>query len=179
MAYIVNLFPRKKGSRLWVPNSYHSALQGNVSTYPLNTDDVSKITHDGLMLPLANVLAAMVGVTFVGPKNILQRTLPGFLRMNWDRVRVALQWLKANNPFYQNITISLERLEELPVDDVPVQITLTTHHLDNDVLLAEETDNYVPDNETGMQLKAFHGVVLDVDVMILHGRFCSGLWWRY
>ena len=178
-AYIVKLFPRKKGSRLWAPDGYHSALQGNVSTYPLNTDDVSKITHDGLMPPSANVLAATVGVTFVGPKNVPQRTLPGFLRVNRDRVRAALQWLKANNPFYQNITISPERLEELPVDDIPVQITSTTRHLDDDVLLAEETDNYVPDNETGMQLKAFHGAVLDVDVTILHGRFCSGLWRRH
>lgn len=131
------------------------------------------------MPPSANVLAATVGVTFVGPKNVPQRTLPGFLRVNRDRVRAALQWLKANNPFYQNITISPERLEELPVDDIPVQITSTTRHLDDDVLLAEETDNYVPDNETGMQLKAFHGAVLDVDVTILHGRFCSGLWRRH
>ena len=48
--------------------------------YPLNTDDVSKITHDGVMLPLADILAATIGVMFVGPKNVLQRTLPSFLK---------------------------------------------------------------------------------------------------
>lgn len=101
--------------------------------YPLNTDDVSKITHDGVMLPLADILAATIGVMFVGPKNVLQRTLPSFLQVNRDCIQAALLWLKANHPFYWSIMISTERLEQLSVDNVPVQIMSTTCHLDNDI----------------------------------------------
>ena len=35
------------------------------------------------------------------------------------RVRHALLWLKANNPFYKDIEIDEEGLEALPVDGIP------------------------------------------------------------
>ena len=58
------------------------------------------------MPPSPTILAATIGVTFVGPKNVPEKTMPGFLWVNRMRVRMALEWLKENNPLYANVTIS-------------------------------------------------------------------------
>ncbi|KAF8258487.1 hypothetical protein EI94DRAFT_1621854 [Lactarius quietus] len=142
-AYIVKLYPKKKGARNWA-SGLHSALRGNVSTYRLNTDQIAHLTSSYIMPPSSTILAATIGVTFVGPKNFPQKTMPGFLRVNRTRVRVALEWLKENNPLYRNITISAERLEVLPVNDVPEEILSLAKYSDDTRLLAEETDGYVP-----------------------------------
>lgn len=156
-AYIVKLYPKKKGARSWSNAGFHSALQGNVSTYRLNTNDVAKITDDNVMPPRASILAATIGVTFVGPKNLPEKTLPGFLRVNRARVRAALVWLKANNPIYHQVSISVERLNELPIDDVPCEISSLARHCEDASLLAQENDGYVPeDNGRGScMLKRF------------------------
>ena len=145
-AYIVKLFPQKKGARTWAsPSSLHCGLRGNVSTYPLNTDQISHMVGDLCMPPSASILAATIGVTFVGPKTLPQKTLPGFLRVNRARVRIALKWLKANNPIYSNIYVSSERLNELPLDGIPDEILSVTKYSSNTSLLAEESAGYVPE----------------------------------
>ena len=145
-AYIVKLYPQKKGARSWATgSSLHCGLRGNVSTYPLNTDQISHMVGDLCMPPPASVLAATIGVTFVGPKNMPQKTLPGFLRVTRARVRMALEWLKENNPLYNNIYISPARLEELPLDGVPEEISSVTRFSDNTCLLAQESAGYVPE----------------------------------
>ena len=151
-AYIIKLYPKKKGARNWSTMGLHSALRGNVSTYRLNTDQIAHLANSHVMPPSSTILAATIGVTFVGPRNIPQKSLPGFLRVNRNRVRVALDWLKENNPLYANITISAERLDALPVDGIPEEIITLAKFSDDTRLLAEEQDNYVPcdmDNEEG------------------------------
>lgn len=148
-AYIIKLYPKKKGARAWSNAGFHSALQGNVSTYRLNTNDVAKLTGDGVLPPHASILAATIGVTFVGPKNLPEKTLPAFLRVNRARVRSALQWLKANNPVYRQVIISAERLAELPEDGVPCEISSLARHCEDTSLLAQETDGYVPEECVG------------------------------
>ena len=44
------------------------------------------------------------------------RTESSKFKVHRARVLGALRWLKQNNPFYKNIRISLERINELPVD---------------------------------------------------------------
>ena len=143
-AYIIKLHPRKKGSQNWSNASFHSGLQGNVSTYRLNTDDIAQMTSGNIMPPPPAILAATIGVTFVGPNNLPQKTMPPFLRVNRTRVHDALCWLKANNPIYRDITISTERLHALPENDVPDEILSLAKYSNNTALLAEENDGYVP-----------------------------------
>ena len=144
-AYIVKLYPKKKGARNWA-SGLHSGLRGNVSTYRLNTDQIAHLSSSHVMPPSSAILASTIGVTFVGPKNLPQRTMPGFLRVNRNRVRLALEWLKENNLLYTNITISDERLGSLPVDGVPKEIFSVAKYSDDTRLLAEETDGYVPND---------------------------------
>ena len=147
-AYIVKLYPKKKGARMWAEgDGLHSGLQGNVSTYRLNTLDIATLTGEKTMPPPSRILAATVGVTFVGPRNLPQRTLPGFLRVNRNHVRDALVWLKTNNPLYGDIVICDDRLRDLPTDDVPIEISSLARHLVDETLLADETDGYVPEED--------------------------------
>ena len=145
-AYIVKLYPKKKGARSWSTSGMHSGLRGNVSTYRLNTDDIVHMTDTQVMPPLPAILAATVGVTFVGPKNVPEKTMPGFLRVNRNRVRTALQWLKDNNPLYRDIIISTDRLNNLPEDAVPTEIMSLAKHSNDTTLLATESEGYVPDD---------------------------------
>jgi hypothetical protein len=123
-------------------------MQGNVSTYRLNSNDIVKMMQGQVMPPSSSILAATIGVTFVSPKNLPQKTMPGFLRVNHNRVHRALRWLKANNPLYREIVILLDRLNELPSDGIPVKISSLAHRSDDVELLADKNDGYVPDENT-------------------------------
>ena len=82
-AYIVKLYLKKKGAHIWsLPLGLYNALRGNVSTYRLNTEQIAHLASTHIMPPSSTVLAATIGVTFVGPRNLPQRTMPGFLRVN-------------------------------------------------------------------------------------------------
>lgn len=71
-------------------------MHGNVCTYDHNMDAISA-------------------------KNWLRSTF----RVRCHAVHDALQWLKLHNPkYYGQIEISPERLDNLPQDDVLVEITL-------------------------------------------------------
>jgi hypothetical protein len=42
-AYIIKLYPKKRGARFWANDNFHCGLWGNVSTYRLNTDDITSM----------------------------------------------------------------------------------------------------------------------------------------
>ncbi|KAI9429102.1 hypothetical protein BJY52DRAFT_1133861 [Lactarius psammicola] len=144
--YIVKLYPKKKGAKSWASTGLHSGIRGNVSTYHLNTDEIAKITTGEILPHPSSILAATIGVTFVGPQNLPEKTMPGFLRVNRVQVQMALQWLKQNNPIYHDITISMERLNALPMEGVPIEISSLAKHSNNTIVLDMESDGYVPDD---------------------------------
>ena len=147
-AYIIKLYPKKKGARHWDKRQLYSGLKGNVSTYHLDQSQIASMI-DGTMMPQqAKVLAATIGITFVGPKNLPDKYLPDMFKVRRGRVRRALEWLKENNPLFANITISESRLADLPENDVPYELQATTK-LSTDVSsLYAEQDGYVPVQET-------------------------------
>ena len=60
---------------------------------------------------------------------------------------------KENNPIYANIVISDDRLNKLPLDDVPFEIMSLMKHSDDIVRLDDENDGYVPDSEDEFELE--------------------------
>jgi hypothetical protein len=144
-AYIVKLYPKKKGTHYWSTSGMHSGLRGNVSTYCLNTDNIAHMTDTQTMPPASAILAATIGVTFVGPKNMPEKTMPGFLQVNRNRVWMALQWLKKNNPIYCDIIISADQLNALPANGIPHEIMSLATHSDDTTHLAAESEGYIPD----------------------------------
>ena len=143
-AYIVKLYPMRKGARSWPSDSFHSGVRGNVSTYRLNMDDIAQMTDSQIMPPSSSILTATIGVTFIGPHNLPQKTMPGFQQVNRDHVHNVLLWLKMHNPIYRDIVISANRLLELPVDDVPDEIYTLAKHSDNLSQLGHRDNGYVP-----------------------------------
>jgi hypothetical protein len=113
-ANIVKLFPQKKGAQ-----SGNCALRGNVSTYRLNTDEIADMVKGNIMPNPSRILASTIGVTIIGPKNVREKILPGFLWVRRGRVRATLIWLKANNPLYADIIISDQHLDEIMENGVP------------------------------------------------------------
>ncbi|KAJ6512269.1 hypothetical protein C8R47DRAFT_963349 [Mycena vitilis] len=93
-AYVVKLYPKVKGARTWTKEMLNSGMKGNVSTYKLNTAQIAGIVSGNTMPPSPVILAATIGVTFVGAGNTPLRILPDFLRVRRKRVFDALLWLK-------------------------------------------------------------------------------------
>jgi hypothetical protein len=146
-AYIVKLYPKMKGARSWNREMLQSGLRGNVSTYRLHSQGITDMFASHAMPPSPQLLAAVIGVTIVGPRNIPERTMRGFLRVRRQRVRDALQWLCANNPLYADVQISTTRLNDLPEDNVPMSILSVVNHSDQLKELHAEHAGYVPDDD--------------------------------
>lgn len=146
-AYIFKLYPKKKGARYWDKRQMYSGLRGNVSTYQLDQAQISSMIDGSIMPQPATLLAATIGITFVGPKNLPDKCLPDMFRVRRMRVRSALEWLKENNPLFVNITISASRLAQLPDDDVPYELLSTAKHSTDLNALHSEQDGYVPSQE--------------------------------
>ena len=142
VAYIVKMYPKRKGAR-----SLNSGIRGNVSTYRLDVGEIADMVGDSIMPPPTRIFASTIGVTIVGPKNMPEKTMPGFLRVRRQWVRDALTWLEANNPFYANINISEERLGQVEEDSVPLEIMRTVRHSDDVEEVERERAGCVPDDD--------------------------------
>ena len=80
-AYVVKLFPKKKGAKTWSSSGCNTGMRGNVSTYHLNVEDIANLIDPMVMPPSPVLLAATIGITIVGPHNLPERKMPGFLCM--------------------------------------------------------------------------------------------------
>ncbi|KAJ3562467.1 hypothetical protein NP233_g9554 [Leucocoprinus birnbaumii] len=145
--FIVKLYPRNPSARMWSPELFNNGLKGNVASYPLNTGDIADLVTGGIMPPPAALLASTICVAFVGPNGNPERCFPDIVLVRRNRVRDALHWLKNNNPLYADITISEERLAQLPENDVPMEIRSTARLNHNPDMLAGEHDGYVPNDQ--------------------------------
>ncbi|RDB27295.1 ATP-dependent DNA helicase PIF1 [Hypsizygus marmoreus] len=143
-AYIVKLFPKVEGAQFWDKATMHSGIQGNVSTYPLDHSEIASMIDGKTMPPPIAILSAVIGVTFIGRKNLPEKTLPDMFLVRRDRVLRALVWLKNHNPLYRNILISDERLLELPINAVPNEILAATKYSSDVEALEKERESYVP-----------------------------------
>ena len=146
-AYIIKLYPKKKGARHWDKRQMHSGLKGNVSTYQLDQGQIASMIDGTIMPQPANILAATIGITFVGPKNLPDRGLPDQFKVRRGRVQTALEWLKQNNPLYSNVTIWESQLAGLPENDVPYEMRATAKLSTDTQQLYAEQDGYVPSQE--------------------------------
>lgn len=147
-AYVVKLYPKSKNAHTWDRQTMQSGLRGNVSTFKLNTADIAHLVTAGVMPPPAKLLAATIGITFVGPKGQPLGSLPHMFNVKRQRVYDALLWLKEHNPLYADITISETNLGQLPVDGIPNELQVIAKCSDDGIALGNEHSNYVPEDET-------------------------------
>ncbi|KAJ7494790.1 hypothetical protein B0H11DRAFT_1910735 [Mycena galericulata] len=153
-AYVVKLFPKVKGAEFWDRKAVNNGLKGNVSTYRLNTAQIAGIVSGNVMPPPPSILAATIGVTFVGAGNKPLAVFPDFLRVRRDRVFLALLWLKRHNALYGDIEISEDQLRLLPVDGVPEQISQNARYSNDVARLEREQAGYVPADAEDEEMEA-------------------------
>ena len=125
----------------------YSSLKGNVSTYQLDQAQMVSMIDGTIMPQQPKVLVATIGITFVGPKNLPDRFMPDIFKIRRTQVKRALEWLKENNPLFSNITISEARLAELPEDDIPFELCITTKLSTDMNMLYAEQEGYIPPQE--------------------------------
>lgn len=173
-AYIVKLYPKKKGAAKWGKESqFYSGLRGNVTTYKMDPAQMADLLFDNILPHPATILSAVIGVTFVGPKGSHLYGMPEMFRVRRWRVREALVWLTHNNPLYSDITISDERLAELPEDGIPEEIELTAR-VSNDIdTLNREGETYIPDMSSDDEEGEFRE--LSADISYISGGFGTRL----
>nr|GAT44292.1 predicted protein [Mycena chlorophos] len=140
--YVVKLFPK---TRLNLKEeTLASGVRGNVSTYRLATNEIADMIAGKCMPRPLGILSAIVGVTFVGFKNLPLRILSDLFTVRRERVYQALLWLKCHNPLYSDIEISAERLNTLPECDVPDEIALNVRYSIDQSIVLREHAGYVP-----------------------------------
>lgn len=146
-AYIVKLYPKNRGARGWPKEMLTSAVKGNVSSYFLNTEDIVGMIDPGYLPPRPTILAATIGVTFIGRDNIPLRYLPPYLHVRRQRVREAISWLIPRNPLYKGQKISEVNLKMLPEDGVPTEVLDNMKWINDTRVIDRENGGYVPNHE--------------------------------
>ena len=148
--YVFKLFP-KKNMGVRSVDQLQSAMRGNVSSYELNGSAVADMVEGRLMPRAPTILASLISVTFIGRGKLPKDWLRSTFRVRRLVVRRALWWLKENNPrLYGSIDIDSGRLQLLPDDDVPEEITAIVRHSSDEGVVDQESAGYVPmDEEDG------------------------------
>ncbi|KAH7905094.1 hypothetical protein BJ138DRAFT_1138370 [Hygrophoropsis aurantiaca] len=144
--YIVKLHP--KASYAANPDHLQRGIIGNVTLYNMNTDAIAGMLEGQLLPQPAATLASVLAVTYVGTKILPKQWLKSTFRVRRRIVYEALIWLKAHNPLYADINISVERLEALPEDDVPDEITSVMRHEKDEEAAKRESAGYVNDDDS-------------------------------
>lgn len=138
---IQEMFPKCKGA-----TSLNSDLRGNISTYCLDAKYIDMVSDKNIPHP-TKLLTSIIAVTLVNPRNITERSPPGFLCIWRTQIWAALVWLKANNPFYAHIIISDEHLDQILDDGIPDEILNLMRYPDKTENVDCEPAGYVPDDE--------------------------------
>lgn len=141
--YVFKLFPRN--GHVGDPDLLQSGLAGNVTTFPLNNEQIVQMVEGQLLPRPLSILSSVIAVTFVGVGRLPKRWLKSTFRVRRVRVHAALRWLKTHNPMYMSMDIAEVNLQALPEDGVPLEILSTVLHERNGDVVDEERAGYVPD----------------------------------
>ena len=64
-----------------------------------------------------------------------------------EAVHDALRWLQANNPLYENIQISMENLNVLPENSIPVELEAVMRYKEDVEMARQEREGYAMNEE--------------------------------
>ena len=123
-----------------------TALKGNCITFLQNVPNIVN------SLPLTlDDLCDTLKVIFIGARSPDRLHLKKVLTARKKKIIEALQWLKKYDILYQNITINLDNIAQLPEDDVPECIMSTLEQKIGDEKTQSERTGYVPDSLSNSQ----------------------------
>lgn len=144
--FVYKVYAKHGGAHNQDPDTLQSAMKGNVTSFQLNPGEVAHMI-DGELYPCRpSILPSLVSVAFIGKRKPPKNWLKKMFRVRRDRVRRALIWLKTNHPRYSHIEIREDLLEQLPEDDIPLEILATMTHQPDDLVAEREGETYVVDD---------------------------------
>ena len=147
-AYVVKLYPK---SGRYKSESHNISLSGNVTAFDLNIARIADMIEGNIMPRKPKILASLVSLTFVGVQRITKEALKKTFVVRRTRVKAALRWLKDNSPYYEDIDISDEALDELPDDDIPDEIWDMKSVEASKEALEKERSSYLPTDEDDLE----------------------------
>jgi hypothetical protein len=145
--YVFKLFP-KKTAGLRDADNLQRSMRGNVSTFELSPDGVADMLEGRLMPRPPRILASLISVTFISGGQLHKKWLHSMFRVRRRVVHNALTWLKENNSaYYGDVEISIERIQQLPEDDVPEELLHGVRQCTDSGVVDQESEGYVPRDE--------------------------------
>jgi len=142
--YVFKMYP-KRGGGTWLPSDQRQrGMKGNVVSFRWNTNRVVDMLEGKIAPRQLKTLASVIAVSFIGSGKLPERWLRATFRVRRQRVLDALLWLKQNNPLYHDIEIDMDRINQLPEDDVPEAITANIRQTADATQAARESETYVP-----------------------------------
>ncbi|KAF8322918.1 uncharacterized protein EI90DRAFT_3130716 [Cantharellus anzutake] len=137
--FIFKMYP--KGGAQDDPTCLQSGLHGNVTSYPMNTDEIFSMLQ-GHMLPRPmEILPSIISGTYVGVSNLPKHWLKSTFRI-WRRVVLeALEWLIEHNKCFSEYTVDQAVMASLPKDDVPLEILASMRQETSSHILLREHDS--------------------------------------
>ncbi|KAF8309606.1 uncharacterized protein EI90DRAFT_2958523 [Cantharellus anzutake] len=155
--FIFKMFP--KGGPRDDPTCLQSGLQGNVTSFPMNTEDILSMLHGRKLPRPVGVFSSVISITYVSVGHLPQHWLKSTFRIRRRAVLEALQWLRKHNHCFSEYTIDENVLSSLPEDDVPLEIMAAICQETAVNVLLKEHDSYIPGNgEFVFVLMKVHGV---------------------
>lgn len=142
--FVFKLFPKDTNYRPDA-STLQRGLRGTVSTYDLDMEGAASMIQGRLVPRPTSVLPSIISITFIGRGDLSKHRLKSIFRVRRYFVAEALQWLKIHNPkYYGNIEIDLDRIRQLPDDDVPDEILGVVRQTTDVGLVDRESAGYVP-----------------------------------
>ncbi|KAF5334229.1 hypothetical protein D9611_014313 [Ephemerocybe angulata] len=137
------------------------ALQGNVIVFPQRPQFLPTVMPPPLEEVLQYICVVFIGSKLPDKQWFLHHAKPLYVRSN--KVRSALQWLKAHNPLYASVVLNEESLSRLPAGDnlLPFYYELVEPDSRRDATTsrydAQDLDNAPPPSDG---IIPFHSVVI-------------------
>lgn len=143
----MKLYPKKVAAGNMPRSLLNYGLRGNVSSYFLGTEAIIDLFEEGFLPPKPEILAATIGITFVGPKRIPMKHFTPFLKICQPIVAQALKFFISTNPIYAGYQISERNLRLLPVDGIPDELCANINWNSNVDNLADKHQTLIPDED--------------------------------
>src|SRR5260370_29230146 len=116
-----------KGGPRHDPPCIQLGLKGNITSFPMNTDEILNMLEGCKMPCPLCILSSVVSVTYIGVGTMPQHMLKSIFHICHKAVLAALQWLMQNNKCYSEYTLDKLIMSTLLEDDIPIQILTGVH----------------------------------------------------
>lgn len=143
--HVYKLYPKLIQGK-WF-NMLNEKLRGNVSTYRLHPQRMVDALSGSMLPQKPEVLASLISVTMVGKKRCEESTLRGLLQVRRWRMLDAVVWLKQNNPFYYNISIDEDALNQFPEEGIPQSILANIKFIDEESSVNNINEEFIQDDD--------------------------------